>query len=199
MAKHNELKAPFFDQERLRICAKDFLDRFHPSYSLPIPIEEIIEFQLKIDIVPIPGLQRGFEIDAFLSQDLKSISVDEAIYTGRLNRYRFSLAHETAHRVLHSEIYKELSSNTVADWKRNISSLPDREYRYLESHANAFAGLILVPPTKLAEEFHRAMGKLKEEDLSSTLLPILIASELASVFDVSSQTLQIRLRDDHLN
>jgi hypothetical protein len=36
--------------------AEDFLATYHPDLDLPIPIEEIIEIDLELDIVPMPGL-----------------------------------------------------------------------------------------------------------------------------------------------
>ena len=64
-------------------------------------IEEIVEFDFRINIVPVLGLQREFEVEGFTSGDLKNIYVDEYTYTDRITRYRFTLAHEMGHIVLH--------------------------------------------------------------------------------------------------
>ena len=56
--------------------AEEFLTAHHPSGELPIPIEEIIEFDCAIDIVPVPGLLSDLDIDAFMTADLKEIRVD---------------------------------------------------------------------------------------------------------------------------
>ena len=51
--------------------AEEFLLRYHPSRLLPVPIEEIVEFKLGVDIVPIPNLgdpkvmRGGKEVDKF--------------------------------------------------------------------------------------------------------------------------------------
>jgi len=193
-----DLKAPFLNYAMLKTKAKAFLDQYHSSGELPIPIEEIIEFQLGINIIPIPGLQRVLSVDAFLSQDLKSISVDEAVFDGRPHRYRFSLAHELAHLVLHHEIYRELGSNSISEWKENIQRLPDREYSYLETQANSFAGLVLVPPENLAEELEKARKTLEKNGSESEFLYSMIAEELSYLFDTSSQTIEIRMNKDGL-
>ena len=47
--------APYLPYEKLRAVADEFLKQHHPSGELPIPIEKIVEFRLRLDIVPVPG------------------------------------------------------------------------------------------------------------------------------------------------
>ncbi len=52
--------------DEIKAKAEAFLRQYHPANALPIPIEEIIDNQLKIDIIPIPGLKkalRGYNLD----------------------------------------------------------------------------------------------------------------------------------------
>lgn len=51
-------------------------DRLNP---LPIDIEMIVEQDLGLDIIPVPNLRAVIETEAFLSSDLKAISVDESL------------------------------------------------------------------------------------------------------------------------
>src|SRR3990172_7989294 len=95
------LNVPHLSYDALRRRAHDFLQTHHPKGTIPIPIEEIIEFNFQVDIVPVPGLQDAFEVDGFISSDLKTITVDAFIYDRRPGHYRFTLAHELAHAVLH--------------------------------------------------------------------------------------------------
>lgn len=85
--------APYHSYDDLRRQADAFLANHHPAGTIPVPIEEIIEFQLSIDIVPMPGLHTLIETDGFITSDLKEIYVDELVYTKWPNRYRFTLAH----------------------------------------------------------------------------------------------------------
>jgi hypothetical protein len=98
-------KAPYFRYDDLRRRAEAFLAEHHPSSKIPVPIESIVEFRFGIDIVPMPGLS-SFDTVAYLTQDLAEIRVDEFVYRCRPSRFRFSLAHELAHHVLHSDIYR---------------------------------------------------------------------------------------------
>lgn len=49
----------------LRRIAEGFLQQYHPSASIPVPIEEIAEAKLGIDIVPVPGLQETLRSDDY--------------------------------------------------------------------------------------------------------------------------------------
>jgi hypothetical protein len=80
--------------EELRAIADAFIAERHPSRGIPIPIEEIIEFQLGLDIVPVPGLLEHFEVDGFLAWDHSEIRVDQFAMQSRYTRYRFTLAYE---------------------------------------------------------------------------------------------------------
>jgi hypothetical protein len=77
------MPVPFLTNDQLHDAAMAFLRRYHPLDSLPIPIDEIIEFQFGLDIIPTPGLSKGFEIDGFLSKDFSSIYVDDFIQSNR--------------------------------------------------------------------------------------------------------------------
>ena len=139
---------PRFSYEDLRKKADEFLLRYNPSGDIPVPIEEIVEFDFKINIVPVLGLQREFEVEGFTSGDLKNIYVDEYIYTDRITRYRFTLAHELGHIVLHRHLYRDNKFKAIHGWKEFINSMTEEEHSWLEYQGYAFAGLVLVPRKK---------------------------------------------------
>lgn len=203
MAKQ-PIAVPFVSYNYLRGVAENFLRSHHPTSTIPVPVEEIIEFQFKLDIVPTPGLHEGFDIDAFITNDLTSIYVDKFVYKSRPGRYRFSLAHELAHVLLHENIYKHLRFRTVDEWKETMGNFAEKEYNSLEWQAYAFAGLILVPPSALAEHFQSAVAKLPAAGLSlkeaaeSDVARHLIESALGRDFLVSAEVIQRRANYDRL-
>lgn len=187
--------------------AENFLGKYHSSYTLPIPIEEIIDLQLKIDIIPIPGLRRAMQgydldIDGFISSDFKSISIDEYVQESINNRYRFTLAHEIAHRELHEYVYKQLSFDSIADWKRIINDIPDWPVRWLEVQANYFAGFILVPRRLLKEEFARAKKDaqefVKNGKYDKSVIIDIATGFLSKKFEVSEEAMKVCLKRDRL-
>jgi Zn-dependent peptidase ImmA (M78 family) len=155
-----------------------------------------------LDIIPTPGLHKGFDIDAFITSDLTSIFVDEFVYDSRPGRYRFSLAHELAHLLLHKDIFSRLRFSTIAEWKKVITEFPEKEYGYLEWQAYALAGLILVPPDPLAGEFEKAVAHLYQVGLSLETATeparCMIEGALAEYFAVSTAVIGKRVGYDNL-
>lgn len=195
------LEVPQYPYEALKQRANNFLGTHHPKGTIPVPIEEIIEFKFRMDIIPIPGLHQGFEIDGFITSDLSSIYVDQFVYESRPGRYRFTLAHELGHAVLHRRVYQKVRFSTIKEWKRFVDEIDVQDHGWLEWQAYTFAGLILVPPDslrrKLAEAMHRANAAgfsiRKAEDVAK----LYITSWLAKQFDVSSQVIDKRLAKDN--
>jgi hypothetical protein len=159
------IQAPYFSYEDLRRQANEFLARHHPDGTIPIPIEEIVEFQLGMDIVPTPGLHQLLEVDGFISSDLREIRVDQSVYQSRPGRYRFTLAHEIGHSILHADIIRSRSFRTIAEWKTFVNSIPDKEHGWIEYQAYAFAGLLLVPSEPLAIAVRACVDKIKTEGI----------------------------------
>lgn len=161
------LEVKWISKDRLNVIAEKFLEKHHPSLSIPVPIEKIIDVDLGIDIIPVPGLKQsyrdaGLDIDAFISSDLKSITVDEYVYQIIENRYRFTLAHELSHKILHmdTDIYQKYIFNNIDEWLatlKEIQAVPAyRQARdWAEWQADELAGRILVPKAILADEFYR--------------------------------------------
>ena len=186
----------------LRREADEFLSEYHQSLSIPTPIEEIVEFDLSIDVIPIPGLRDEIRVDAFLASDLSAIYMDEYTLQFIPARYRFSLAHEAGHWWLHDEMYQETKISSVADWRKVYSDLGD-DYRWFEFQANSFAGLILVPPESLKARFQRLVGEAEAGGIRRSRLfehpqRQRLIEKLASDFQVSEQTMEIRLEKDAL-
>lgn len=70
-----DYEVPRRSYEDLRKAADWFLREHHPGGEIPIPVEEILELKLRKNIVPEPGLQEAFEVDAFTSSDMEDIIV----------------------------------------------------------------------------------------------------------------------------
>ena len=129
------LAAPILSYEDLRKKANEFLAKYHPDHTIPVPIEEIVEFQLGIHIVPMPHLHELLDVDGFLTADLKEIYVHDFVYHKRPGRYRFTLAHEVGHFVLHADIYRQYQQrqpSKIEEWKRFVNDIPAKEHRWLE-------------------------------------------------------------------
>lgn len=196
-------KAPYLSKEDLRQRAERFLADHNPSRTIPVPIEFIVESRFDMDIVPVPGLQAEFDVVAFITKDMREIRVDEYVYLNRPNRYRFSLAHELAHRILHPDLWNEIDFDDVQSWKAVIEeSIPEREYGFIEFHANCFAGVVLVPPPELRDQFVQCIALTKQHGLDvtdeATGAKDIIESHIARHFEVSRDVVHRRIEADEL-
>ena len=195
-----EIKAPYFSYEDLRRRADEFLAQHHPDATIPVPIEEIVEFELCIDIVPAPGLHQLLEVDAFITSDLREIWVDQFVYDSRPGRYRFTLAHEIGHSILHADIFGAQSFHSIDEWKAFMNSIPDKEHGWLEYQAYGFAGLALVPRNPLEAATEQCVDLIRKEgiDLAENwdFAWSRIAAFVAKRFEVSTAVVERRLQKD---
>jgi Zn-dependent peptidase ImmA (M78 family) len=203
------MKVKYLSYEQIAERTQQILKEYKCESTIPVPVEQLIDNILQINIVPFPNLLRNFEINALTSSDLKTIYVDEYLYTNLEPQYRFTLAHEFGHIVLHKYIYEKVSIQRLDDWKRFIIEVDEKEYRKLEIQANNFAGLLLVPQDILARYFIsqiRSLGKsfdkaerekFKRDDYLDLVVD-LISHNLASVFLVDHQVVRIRLEKSNL-
>jgi hypothetical protein len=179
------------------------LREFHAEGSIPTPIEEIAEIKCGLDIIPLPGLRDLLEIDGFISSDLSSITVDQFVLERRLNRYRFTLAHELGHLYMHRDIYTELQFGTLNEWKQFQREADEADYNWLEYQAYAFAGLVLVPTGHLKAQFQSAAEAAERIGFSQQSEPEAfleyVTESLREVFQVSDAVIAKRLRYENLD
>jgi len=192
---------PDLRYDQLRQSADAFLARYHPSKRVPIPIERIVDFDLGLNIVPVPGLEAAFEIVGFTSSDLTEITVDAYVYERQSGRYRFTLAHETGHVVLHADLFRQQQLESVDDWKEFVRTFPDMDLRRLEWQAHSFAGLVLVPGDALKRAASNMLRQAKAQGINQEqdFVHDVIVEALATHFEVSTGVIQRRLEYDKLD
>lgn len=190
----SEIKVPFINHEKVKNIAEDFLKKYHSKDTYPTPIEEIIDLKLKLDIIPVPGLHKLIEMDGFITSDLTNIYVEDYIYQNRHGRYRFTLAHEIGHFILHDNIYKQHKFNKIDEWKEFIDSIPEKERYWFEWQANEFAGLILVPGHHLERRLRYNIKLIKSIGIQNeNVIFDQTVDLLARDFVVSKDVIRIRI------
>lgn len=188
--------------EDLRGKAEEFLAEYCPQRGLPIPISEIVEFDLGMDVVPILGLENTIGVAGYLSSDLEYIYVDKQTFDYSVERYRFTLAHEAGHYWLHDDFYQTFDIATIEDFKAAQGAIA-KDYRWFEFQANSFAGLVLVPSLELREVFTEFSEKALSRGVTLSALvdhpyrQRLIKS-VAERFQVSEPVASRRLEKDGL-
>ena len=169
---------------------------------MPVPIEAIIEFQFHIDIVPVPGLGQAHEVESAITNDFQTIYVDEYVFKKVPRRYRYSLAHELSHKLIHPEIFAGLRFASLAELKASITTIPGDEYNWIEHQAYNLAGLLLVPSPILEAEYTAADTAASNAgislcDLDAKALKS-VCHSIGSKFEVSADVIRKRLKYDKL-
>lgn len=197
------LKAPRLNYEYIYQEAERFLRDYHPERTLPVPIHEIIDIKLGIHIVPKFMLEKHIGLVGFLSNDFSTIHVDENVYDYQEFRFRFTLAHEIGHLMLHKSMYKDLSFSSPEDWKSIQLKMKDDVRKWFEWQANCFAGLVLVPRDELVNHINECIKIIDEEGIGLKenweFAWESIADYLArEIFSVSPETILSRLHYDKI-
>lgn len=188
--------------------ADDLLIKYKVKDCLPIDIDKILDNELWINIIPLNGLFKDFEINAFTSFDQKKIFVDDYLYNNLENQFRFTLAHEYGHIALHDYIFKTAGIVDLNSYLKFIQKIDPFEYAYLEQQANCFAGHFLIPTSHLRKEFDKVLSQYKKTladklkgmkrkdyiDFATTG----IANKLSPIFKAHHKPISIRLEKEKL-
>jgi len=140
--------------------ADDLLDGAFPSgYLIPVEIENIA-YHLSLDILPVPGLRRTCDVVGALYRDAAGaywVVVDEYMMDNRENRYRFTVAEEIAHFVLHREQIEQAKDIASAiALQRRLK----KRYRFTESNARRLAAEMLMPRDALRKDLAKAYAEV---------------------------------------
>lgn len=201
--EYKNLRVPFISKELIKNKADSFRQEFWNG-SIPVDIEKIIGVKLRIDIIPIPGLEKLCNIDALISSDWQSIYVDEEKFNDEryINRLRFSLAHEIGHHVLHKDIYNSFKILSFEDFYSFIEKIPNDQYGFLETQAHLFASFLLVPRDQLIIVKEKVLNDYKKlidienHSIDNELLNSYLAGPVSKYFGVSSEAMEIILNKD---
>lgn len=209
----DEFKAPFISVEKINEIAEQFRGEYWRGKELPVNVEEIAEFDFNLDFILLDDIFNKYEIDAFISADLKTLTIDKGIYNnpGLSGRLRFSIAHELGHIILHEKIYRRyFNFESVAEWIESIEKIPEEQYSWFEYQAYEFAGRLLVPKDELIKQidkYKNEIGKyLKKfpdrpeaEDSKRDFLLTYISKKVNQAFGVSSVVIEKRIKKEKID
>lgn len=122
-------------------------------------------------------------------------------------RYRFSMAHEFGHYILHSDLFKKQGVASVGESPETLSLSANNLHR-LEYQANLFASYLLMPKALVAIIYERLFETKIHRVYGDTLRPLYyspkqsetwpsynnVVVKMASILGVSQQALIIRLK-----
>ena len=196
------LNLPRYTYSEVGKIANKFLDEYHPSLEIPIPIEDIIDLKMGFNIFPFPRLFKDFGLNGFLSADMSTIYVDEVQYEQYNEKYRYTLAHELGHFLLHKSVYENLpykSPDGFINWRMNV---PPQEIGWFETHGNWFAGHVLVPTSCLENVCRETVLKYQDTFSEFDSIPddiwSYISNEVATYFDVNPPVIEAQIKKENI-
>jgi hypothetical protein len=191
----------YLDYEEMRDKADAFLAEHGREGCCPVDIEAIVDVALGIDIAPVSGLKSDHDIDGLIACDGSTIWVDGGIYwSDNPFRYRFTLAHELGHWLLHRDLLESACFETLDDWQVFLDAFPDKARSRYEFQAYCMGGLLLVQREPLAEQVAATMALAEKAgnalDLADEAECRLLCRRVGRVFEVSEGVVIRRGRYD---
>ena len=190
----------------LEAIARNTLKRCHSDYlnqaPQAVPIEKLVEDVFGLGIEYMCLTESGDELGRMIYDDgyttrfnpeidnyelvkvtAGTILVDARLLSDpkRYGRFRFTLAHELAHWILHRELFS--GTKTAAA----TYGIGNADNNMLEWQANYLATAILMPVGQVKRGFYRLRMQAS--------IGIDVVSALANIFEVSKQSMRIRLTE----
>lgn len=185
------VQIPFMGKNEIASRVEELLSECWDGF-FPVDVEKLCD-RLGIAILPVTKLADSFRIDAFISADFKTIYVDADKYRYESYRYRFSVAHELGHYILHKEYF----SSRVGSFEEWQELSDDKLSRVAEFQANYFAGCLLAPEDELLRALNAKFGGSFARNYFGTrrseIAGILV--DIQRLFNVSGQVVGRRIQD----
>lgn len=202
LRRSSSLLVQILTVQQIGEAAENVLNGHQLERAIPVEIEEIIEFGVEIEIRPVKALYDRFGFEGALSHDLQTILVDADIQHRNLNRYRFTLAHELGHYVLHGGYISSLIFDEKSDWKKAVTGIDPKSYGRMEYQAYMFAGHILVPTQSLVDSCKEAQEIAIERNIDLSAMGegaiSYVAGWIAKEYKVSTSVIERRLRNEKI-
>ena len=199
------MSIPWVSDDEIEQQALELLRRYGLDGAAPVDVEAL-ELHMGLTITPIHELRSGrIETDGCLG-GTREIFVDRWVFDHNLNRYRFTLAHEIAHIVLHGDWLRSIQLGSVDRWVVVLGELGDRDQRRLEIQANKFAASLLMPAGLVSSRLEDRVGDYSDqaEEALRAGVPLQavvdevvgqLATKLSEEFEVSDEAMGYRLNN----
>ena len=214
------MRVRFLPREKIERASQDLLHRYHekfgPEGDLPVPVEEILESYLGLEL-EFGDLGKRLGVQDVLGATWvkeRRVVVDQSLDPTedptKEGRYRFTIAHELGHWELHRHLFEGMPGQGVLfqdDPEPSIVCRSTSRKDPMEWQADTFAGYLLMPKEVVLEAWESIYGTrepyLAVEEIADLVArlglseeerpTVGVARDLARTFQVSGQAMQIRL------
>jgi len=174
-----------------RIAADALRDAERCVKGRCVDIERLILEKFRLKIETFVDLRRRWDTYAFIDTTGAVIFIDaDLMNEARLEKkYRFTLAEELAHFLIHRHLFA--NCRTIEGRMKIEEMLDERTRAYMESNAKALASAILMPKATVEPLVESLAGKLVDSE--GHILVDQVVSALASEYDVNFQAAKRRM------
>lgn len=187
-------RVPTYSAAELERRAKTLLEeRCQPTITIPIDIDLIVEKEPGVRLDILPAIKDRFGVAGVVcrsAEGIFTILIDEQIADKNPNFYRFTIAEEYAHVILHSSVINKIENleavYSLHQWER---------YWEIDRNAKRFAAALLMPAKHLVEDARNLYTRLVEAVGFGAPKAIIdrLADRLSRSYQVSPAAMRIRL------
>jgi Zn-dependent peptidase ImmA (M78 family) len=174
----------------LEIIAQDVIrDAEYCIQGNRVDIERLVETKFGIIIDIHYNLQKKYDVMAYMLIHENRLFIDDKLIDDpRLTkRYRFTLAEELAHFIIHKNVYS--NCKTIDERIESELLLTRQEQWFLETNAKALASAILMPKTIIENRVEQLLSAVGNSPSHTNA----IINILSHDFDVNPQAVKRRL------
>lgn len=185
----------FYTAQELELLAETFIKEFHkPPESIPVEIDLIVQRDLHIDILPFSCLESKYGLHGYLALSLKTIYIEQYIMDvdNFERRYRFILAEEIAHLILHKELFSGVKE--PEDYFKALDKITEFEHGRMDLDAKRLAEGILLPAEIFRKETLRVLADLPKTNEPPIIKRMKLFYKLADMFNISEEAISYRYR-----
>lgn len=153
---------PQYQIPELERIARQLLgERFPEGVFIPVDVDYLAESEPGVSLDIMPGLRHTFGIAGAVivhSEERRfTILIDQSVADGNAAFYRFTLAEELSHLVLHRSVLEQIE--TVEDAARLHAS--PAYHDHLDRNAKWLASALLMPEKCLREDSSELFTRLR--------------------------------------
>lgn len=187
---------PQYQISELERIARQLLEeRFPEGVAIPIDIDYLVESEPGVSLDIAPGLRHKFGVAGAVvvhpDERRFTILIDQSVADGNAAFYRFTVAEEFAHLVLHRSILEQIK--TVEDAAQLHAS--PAYYDHLDRNAKWLASALLMPEGCLREDAKALFIRIRAARLDEGTLVYKLTIRLAQRYNVSQTAMSHRLRN----
>ncbi|MFQ5881773.1 MAG: ImmA/IrrE family metallo-endopeptidase [Candidatus Methylomirabilales bacterium] len=134
-----------------RIADRLLRERWQPEVVMPVDIDLLVEQEPGVVLDYRPGLEQAFGVVGavvhYPEGETFTIYIDQDVADHRPNFYRFTLAEEFAHLVLHRSVIQQAKTLEDAAWLHEWL-----RYKEIDRNAKRLAAALLMPPRHVLED-----------------------------------------------